>query len=110
MTPKGHGVIRGCRDPLYDLKGHGDLCGHFDVFMTPKGQGVIRGRHDLLYDRKDHGDLYNWFDLVYDHKRTLEVAVTCFMTPKVNLTFDLDLDIKVKHLAWQVTTDVQATL
>ena len=28
--------------------------------------------------------------------------------PKVNLTFDLDL--RVKHLTWQVTTDVQATL
>ena len=46
--------------------------------MTPKGHGVIRGRDDL------------------------------FMTPKVNLTFDLDP--KVKHLTWQVTTDVQVTL
>ena len=32
------------------------------------------------------------------------------MTPKVNLTFDLDLDLKVKHLTWQVTTNVQAAL
>ena len=32
------------------------------------------------------------------------------MTPKVNLTFDLDLDPRVKHLTWQVTTDVQVTL
>ena len=48
--------------------------------MTPKGHGVIRGRDDLLYD------------------------------PKVNLTFDLDLDPKVKPLTWQVTTDVQVTL
>ena len=51
MTPKGHGVIRGRRDLLYDPKGHGDLCGRFDLvsqkvtgslevgltyFMTPK--------------------------------------------------------------------------
>ena len=41
-------------------------------------------------------------------KVSLEVNVTYFMTPKVNLTFDLDL--KVKHLTWQVTTNVQATL
>ena len=37
-------------------------------FMTPRGHGVTRGQLDLLYD------------------------------PKVNLTFDLDLDLKVKHL------------
>ena len=48
--------------------------------MTPKGHQVISGRLDLLYD------------------------------PKVNLTFDLDLDLKVKHLVWQVTIDIQATL
>ena len=41
-------------------------------------------------------------------KGSLEVNVTYFMTQKVNLTFDLDL--KVKHLTWQVTTNVQATL
>ena len=38
---------------------------------------------------------------------SLEVNLTYFMTPKVNLTFDLDLDLKVKHLTWQVTTNVQ---
>ena len=31
--------------------------------------------------------------------------MTYFMTPKVNLTFDLDL--KVKHLTWPVTTNNQ---
>ena len=31
MTPKGHRVIRGRRDLLYDPKGHGDLCGRFDL-------------------------------------------------------------------------------
>ena len=55
MTPKGHGIIIGRRDLLYDPKGHGDLCGRFDLvydlkkftgsledavtyFLTPKGQ------------------------------------------------------------------------
>ena len=33
-----------------------------------------------------------------------------FMTPKVTLTFDIDLDLKVKHLTWQVITNVQAAL
>ena len=57
--------------------------------MTPKGHRVIRGRRDLLYDPKGHGDLSGWFDLVYDplRSRSLEVAVTYFMTPKVTVTF-----------------------
>ena len=36
MTAKGHGVIRGRDDLLYDPKGHGDLCGRFDVVYDPK--------------------------------------------------------------------------
>ena len=64
MTPKGHGVIRGRPDLLYDPKGPGDLCG------TPKGHGVIRGRLDLLYDPKGHGNLCGRFDLLYDPKRS----------------------------------------
>ena len=36
MTTKGHGVIRGRRDLLYDPKGHGDLCGRFDLVYDPK--------------------------------------------------------------------------
>ena len=62
--------------------------------MTPKGHGVIRGRRDLLYDPKGHGDLCGEFDLVDDPKRSqgsLEVAVTYFMTPKVAVTFVVDL-------------------
>ena len=35
MTPKGHGVIRGHRDLLYDSKGHSDLCGQFDRVYDP---------------------------------------------------------------------------
>ena len=70
MTPKGHRVIRGRRDLLYDPKGHGDLCGRLTSFMTPKGHGVIEGRRDLLYDPNGHGDLCGRFDLVYDPKRS----------------------------------------
>ena len=40
---------------------------------------------------------------------SLEVNVTYFVTQKVNLTFDRDLDLKFKHLTKQVTTYVQAT-
>ena len=36
MTPKGHRVIRGRRDLLYDPKGHGDLCGRFDLVYDLK--------------------------------------------------------------------------
>ena len=53
MTPKGHGVIRGRRDLLYDPKGNGDLCGRFDL---------------IYYRNRSLGH---------------EVTVTFFMTPKV---------------------------
>ena len=36
MNPKGHKVIRGRRDRLYDPKGHSDLCGLFDLVNDPK--------------------------------------------------------------------------
>ena len=62
MTPKGHRVIRGRRDLLYDPKGHDDLCGWFD----------------LVYDLKRS-------------RGSLEVAVTYFMTPKVTVTFVVGL-------------------
>ena len=80
-------------------------------FMTPKGHGVFRGRRDLLCDPKGQLDLWPWPRL-WPQKVTgsSEVVMTYFMTPKVNLTFDLDLDPKVKHLTWQVTTYVQVTL
>ena len=64
MTQKGHGVIRGRRDLLYDPKGHGDLCGQFDLVYAQKVKG------------------------------SLEVNVTYFMTLKVNLTSDLDIKVK----------------
>ena len=72
--------------------------------MTPKGHGVILCRRDLVYEPKVQRDLCGRFDLVYDSKGLFEVNVTYIMTPKVNLTFDLDLDLRVKLLTWQVTT------
>ena len=36
MTPKGHRIIRGRRQLLYDPIGHGDLCGRFDLLYDPK--------------------------------------------------------------------------
>ena len=36
MTQKGHGVIRGSRDLLYDAKGHDDLCGRLELIYDPK--------------------------------------------------------------------------
>ena len=39
---------------------------------------------------------------------SLDVAMTYFMTAKVNLTFDLDL--RVNYLTWHIPTDVQAKL
>ena len=62
MTPKGHRVIRGRRDLLYDPKGHGNLCGRFDLVYDPQN---VTG--------------------------SLEVAVTYFMTPKVTVNFVVDL-------------------
>ena len=64
MTPKGHGVIRSCRDLLYDPKGRLDLCPLPWPTLLP--QKVTE---------------------------SLEVAVTYFMTTKVNLTFVLYLDL-----------------
>ena len=64
--------------------------------MTPKGHGVIRGRRDLLFDPKGQLDLWAWpWPRLWTQKVTgsLEVAVTYFLTPKVNLTFDLDRDL-----------------
>ena len=62
MTLKSNGVIRGRHDLLYDPKGHGDLCGRFDLVLRPQ---KVTG--------------------------SLEVAVTFFMTPKVTVTFVVGL-------------------
>ena len=65
MTPKGHRVIRGRHDLLYDPKGHGDRCGRFDLVYDPKRSQQVTG--------------------------SLEVAVTFFMTPKVTVTYVVGL-------------------
>ena len=34
--PESHGVMKGRDHLLYDLKGHGDHCGLFDLVYDPK--------------------------------------------------------------------------
>ena len=53
-TPKGHRIIRGYHDLLYDPKAHNDISGRFDLVYDPKLHRVIRGRCELLYDPKGH--------------------------------------------------------
>ena len=64
--------------------------------MTPEGHGVIRGRRDLLYDPKGHSDLCGCVcPSVLPQKVTgsLEVAMTDFITPKVTVTFVVDVNL-----------------
>ena len=61
MTQKGHRVIRGRLDLLYDPKGHSELCGQWPCLWPQKVTG------------------------------SLEVAVTYFMTPKFKVTFVVGL-------------------
>ena len=42
MTPKGQGVIRGRRDLLYDLKGHGDFCGRYGLVNFPCVENLFK--------------------------------------------------------------------
>ena len=63
MIPKGHRVIRGHCNLLYDPKGHGEICGQFDLVYDPKR---------------------SW-------GTSLEVALTYFKTPKVTVTFVVGL-------------------
>ena len=96
MTSKGHGFIRGRRDLLYDPKGHGDLCGLFDLVYDPKrSRGHQRSPWPTLWPQRSRWPLWSIWPSLWPQKVTgsLEVAVTYFMTPKVNLTFDLDLDL-----------------
>ena len=66
MTTKVHGVIKGHLDLLYDLKGHGDLCGLFDIFYD--GDLDIKRVYDPKRSRGHHGDLCCRFYLEYDPK------------------------------------------
>ena len=70
MTRKGHGVIRGRHDLLYDPKGQGDPCGRFDLVYDPKrSQGHWRSLRPI-FDPIGHGDVCGQFDLIYDPKRS----------------------------------------
>ena len=61
--------------------------------MTPKGQGVIRGRCNLLYDPKVTVTFVVALTKVMTQTviRSLEIAVTYFMTPKITVTFEVGL-------------------
>ena len=74
MTPKGHRVLKGRRDLLYDPKCHGDVGCLCELVYDPKSHMVIRGRRDLHYDPKGQVSFHI-------------------------LTFDLRFDLKVKHLS-----------
>ena len=70
MTPKGHGSLE-FSDLIYDPKGHGDLCGRFDVVYDPKRvTGSLEVAMTYFMTPKGHGDLCGRFDLVYDPKRS----------------------------------------
>ena len=104
--PKGHGVIRGCLDLLYDLKGHGDLWSVWPIYDL-KGHGVIRGRRDLSYDPNGHGDLCDRFDIVNDPKMvtgSLKVSMTYFMTSNVTVTYFMTSNVTVTYFMTQKVT------
>ena len=85
MTPKGHGVIRGCLDSLYDRKGHGDLCGRFDLVYDPKKvTGHYRSPWPTLWPKRSWWPLWWVWPYLWPQKVTgsLEVALTYFMTSK----------------------------
>ena len=66
MTPKGHRVIRGRCDLLYDPKGHSNLCGRFDLIHNSKlGQTDHKGYCDLWGHKVGHGHLKFYSALVW---------------------------------------------
>ena len=78
MTPKGDGVIRGCRDLPFDHKGQLDLW----PWPWPR-----------LWPQKVTGSLEVSVAYFLTPKVNLTLTVTYFLNPKVKLTFDLDLDL-----------------
>ena len=73
-----------------------DLCGRFDLVYDPKrSRGHQRSPWPTLWPQRSRWPLWSVWPSLWPQKVTgsLEVAVTYFMTPKVNLTFDLDLDL-----------------
>ena len=95
MTPKGHGVIRCLCDLPYDPKGHGDLCGRFD--LVPLSETVTRYLEvavTYFMTRKVTMSLVVVLPSLWPQNviGSLEVvAVTYFMTPKVTVAFVVSL-------------------
>ena len=95
MTPKRYRIIRGQWPTLWPTRSRWPLWSVWPS-LDPNSYGIIRGRRDLLYDPQGQLDLspLPWPTL-WPQKVTgsLQVAVTYFMTPKVDLTCDLYLDL-----------------
>ena len=54
-------------DLIYDPKGHGDLCGRFDL-VHETIRLLMKDHRDLLHDPKGYGDICGRFYLVYNPK------------------------------------------
>ena len=94
MTQKGHGVIRGRRDLLYDPKGHGDLCGRFDIVYDPKmSGGHERSPWPTLWPQRWQWPLWSVWPSLWPQKvpGSLEVAKTYFMTQRSTWPLTLTL-------------------
>ena len=94
--PKGHGVIRGRDDLLYDPKVNLTFYLDLDLGYDPKGHRVIRGHRSLwhtLWPQKSRWPLWSVWPSFWLQKVTgsLEVALTYFMTSKVTVTFVVGL-------------------
>ena len=93
---RSRGHNRGHRDLLYDPKGHSDLCGQFDLLFDPKrSRGQWRSPWPTLWPQRSQWPLWSVWPSLWPKNviGSLEVAVTYFMTPKLNLTFDLKLEL-----------------
>ena len=65
--------------------------------MTQKGHRVIKGRRDLRYGPKRPVTFVVGWPTLWPQKvkGSLEVTVTYFMTPKVTVTFVVDLTLSM---------------
>ena len=78
MTPKGHRVIKGHCDLLYDIRGQYDyLLSDWPSLWPQRSQGRERSPWPTLWPQKV--------------TVSLEAAVTYFVTPKVTVTFVVGL-------------------
>ena len=70
MTPKGHGVIRGRRDLLYDPKVMVTFVVGWPSLWPQKVTRSLQVAVTYFITQKGHDDLCGQFDLVYDPKRS----------------------------------------